>query len=181
MIKLRGHHIEALAELYAKQEGFFDVVRGKTPTQIVYEMLLEAYKRDYGEEDYKQYINKAKSNPSINSTEDLDEKGKVLDPLFNDWLSQQDLEVRIVFGPDSACEACPSLEGCLGGTRNTIDDKQDKSGLLGYGIDRDKTYTIGDLITIFRAYISKTQFPSPRTKNGFGRSSHDKIIRKNQM
>ena len=157
-ITLRGHHIEALAEHYAKQKGLF-------PKK--HERSVSGYL--FSGDQYKVSLNTLEIENNLYVDDDIfgfERKRKVIDPIMDDMLSDSELEIKIVFGIDSICKACPSLaEGCKADGDES--DKCDSDPLIGYNIDKEKTYTMGELIKIFDDYIHKTGFPSPRTRNGF--------------
>lgn len=183
MITLRGHHIEALAEILAKQKGYFYFERGKSPEQLMLEQFEARFRATYGEQAYQEMKAKNEADKKDSYYAKLDkqseEKARVLDPIENQWLSQPNLEVMAVIGPDSLCEVCPNSDcsSKRAGVLKEIHVEQDNSALQEYGISQDKPYTMKELIQIFRDYMRTNQFPSPRTRNGFGRADYDTVVR----
>jgi len=173
-ITLRGHHIEALSERFA------EIAPKKSPAQLKLEKIRRGYRSQYREEDYNKLVSKLERDKANNLFRKIHEsfqrKKQFFDEIFEEILSNPNLQVNIVYGGDSICQECPDI-GCSGRNKEVgyIDYEQDKSALVGYKINEDKTYTIGELIEIFRGYITKTGFPSPRTKSGFGRSIEDTV------
>lgn len=181
IINLRGPHLEDLAEAYARESGFFRVEKGKSPYQIKHEEMLNNYRESHGEEAYQKFIELSSRPPVLRDDfyKVRKNKDQVLGALQKDWLSNSDLNVRVVAGPDSLCGACPIRVGCYC-THESLSEEDieyDSVPLSVYGLEHGGVYTMGDLITKFKEYYDKTQFPSQRTKNGFGRNQWDKIVR----
>lgn len=181
-ITLRGHHLESLAERYANQNGFFIVEKGKSPTELELEKLIEQYKLSFGEEAYKRFKARKKIREPLMGLEyerRQTEKERVLETFEESLLLNPNLEILVKNGPDSICQICPCNRDCLGAIDNQDleSDEQDKLGLRAYGLEEGKKYTTTELVDRFKDYIIATDFPSPRTKNGFGRSEWDKIRR----
>lgn len=177
---IRGHHIEALAEIFARKNGYYRIEEGKSPEQLKLERLNAAFIRDYGQEEFDKLEAEEKSRPPIMGYDYeriQQEKRAALDALFNDLLSNTDIELTIENSPDSVCKACPANKDCSGARSDSVNQKEDVTPLAEYGILEGKKYTVGDLIGIFRDYLGRTNFPSPRTKRGFGRQEYDTIVR----
>lgn len=182
IITLRGHHIESLAERYANKNGFFIVEKGKSPTELELEKLVEQYKQNFGEAAYERFRAREKTREPLMGWEygrRQAEKERIVDAFEESLLSNPNLEILVKNGPDSICQICPCNRDCLGAidNRDSQSEEQDKLGLRAYGLEEGKKYIIKELTDKFNDYIVTTSFPSPRTKNGFGRSKWDKIRR----
>ena len=176
-ITLRGHHIESLAEVYAEDKGLYTSKKDEKPEfSPQLQKSIEEHRKRFGEEAYQRLLKKFEEDRETGFLAELAEtrralrkKEEVLGAIEREWLSNSDIIVNIVYGGDSLCEACPE-ESCIGqgSGMNNADYKQDRSALLGYGLNEKTPYTMGELIQVFDDHLKSTGFPSPRTKNGFG-------------
>ncbi len=133
-LTLRGHHVEALAEHYAKKQGATDEA---DPT--------------YGLIDL---------DPMADNTDS--EKVETITKLYDLLLKSPDQEIKITFGIDSVCLACPKLPLGCPAESNEINDPPDRVGLEAYGLEEGKRYTINDLLIRFDLFRQVTGYASPR-------------------
>ena len=172
LIRLRGHHIEALAERYFEQKR----VHSKEKSPVEYKDTF--FVMDKKPAKLERTLHSGRTEKNYLSGSDpfgIAEKMKVLFPLMDEYLANPGLELDVVYGPDSLCNSCPAVPDnqCSPWDYTEKCEKQDALAIDEYGLDVNKTYTIRELIEIFEGFFEKTGSPSPRVRDGFGKSLYN--------
>lgn len=141
-IKIRGHHIESLAEF------IFD---GET---IIPELVSESFPN----------TNPKSKDPKerVYSISRALIKKHTLNSIDQKIVEDPSIVLEIVFGPDDYCNACPNKEGCSNLSSPT-NDAQDRRALQGFGLYKTK-YSSEELISMLKRFSNKTGYASPRRR-----------------
>jgi hypothetical protein len=173
-LKLRGHHMEHLAETYFKANN------PEIKNSLEYSPIKSS--RQYGRHSMEDKLSGYLKNlsPEKNNTpaflgseyrEFINQELRELEEII--LLSPEsgiDLHVELTFGPDSICNLCPRNLNCL--NQATPANNEDDSRALGeFGLELGKTYTATEIIEKIKTWQLKNNAPSPRQKKGYSTPS----------